>query len=451
MVARERRPPGGVARPADTSHIGGRIGGSAKLRRVPRRRGPGHPEDEILMRIAYFDPFSGASGDMILGALIDAGLSLTTLRAELGKLPVTNYTITAERVSRHGIGGTRVQVTPIDDGTHRDWTTIRDLLQRSALDAPVRDRALAIFQRLAEAEAKVHDATLDHIHFHEVGGVDAIVDIAGASIGLALLGIEQVFSGPPRLGQGFVWSQHGLIPVPAPATAELLARASVPVTGPDPGREPVEAELLTPTGAAILTTLAEFRRPSFVPTAIGYGFGSKELPWPNALRVWLGTMTPAASDGEVLLETNIDDMNPQLFAPLVDRLFAAGALDAWLTPISMKKGRPANTVSALVAADREEAVIAAMIEHSTTLGVRATGIERVKAPRRIERVATRWGEVDVKLRGWQGRVLSAMPEFDDCLALATAADVPVQNVWDEAHRISERFVGQRWREEAQAR
>ncbi len=396
------------------------------------------------MRIAYFDPFSGASGDMILGALLDAGLSLTALRAELGKLRLANYTLTVTHVNRHGLAGTSVTVTAGEDGVSRDWATIRDLLLASALAEPVRDRAIAIFQRLAEAEAKVHGSTIEHIHFHEVGGVDAIVDIAGASIGLALLGIERVFSGPPRLGHGFVRAQHGLIPVPAPATAELLASAGALLAGADPGPEPVEAELLTPTGAAILTTLAEFRRPDFIPSAIGYGFGAKELPWPNALRVWIGDSDQGSGDGDLVLETNVDDMNPQFFEPLLDQLFAAGALDAWLTPITMKKGRPATTVATLVSADRRRAVEDVFIEHTTTLGVRATAVDRVKAPRRFEPVATRWGEVRLKLRGWQGRVLGAMPEYDDCLALARTADVPVLLVWNEAHRLGERFVGQRW-------
>ena len=403
------------------------------------------------MRIAYFDPFSGASGDMILGALIDAGLDPNALRAELGKIDLASYSLQVMAVSQHGIHGTGVTVTAADDGVSRDWATIRDLLLASALAPPVRDRAIAIFQRLAEAEARVHGSTIDQIHFHEVGGIDAIVDIAGASIGLALLGIERVYCGPPRLGRGFVWSQHGLIPVPAPATAELLARAKAPVAGADhpsgaTGHEPVEAELLTPTGAAILTTIAEFRRPDFAPTAIGYGFGRKELPWPNALRVWLGEREYAPGDGELLLETNIDDMNPQFYEPLLERLFSAGALDVWLTPITMKKGRPATTVSVLVAADRRAALEEVLIAHTTTLGIRASGVDRVKAPRRFERVATRWGEVQVKLRGWHGRVISVTPEYDDCLALARAAEVPIQDVWNDASRISERFVGQRWPE-----
>ena len=399
------------------------------------------------MRIAYFDPFSGASGDMILGALLDAGLPHPALLAELGKLDLSGYRLRVDRVAQHGLTGTRVVVGLTEEGVTRAWSDIRSLLEASALDAPIKTAALAVFERLAEAEAKVHGVDIETVHFHEVGGVDAIVDVAGACIGLALLGVERVYSGPPRLGSGFARSQHGLIPVPAPATAELLARAGAPTAGPDPGAEPVAAELLTPTGAAILTVLAEFRRPDFVPFAVGYGFGARELPWPNALRVWLGDADPTGLDGEedgdLVLDTNIDDMNPQFYEPLLERLFAAGALDAWLTPITMKKGRPATTVSLLCPAGRRRALEDILIEHSTTLGVRATRIDRVKAARRIETAVTRWGDVRLKLRIWNGRVLDAAPEYDDCLAIARAQDVPVREVWNEAHRLGESHVGRR--------
>jgi len=397
------------------------------------------------VRIALFDPFSGASGDMILGALLDAGLSLPTLRTELTKIDISGYELRVERVVQHGITGTRAIVSLTEDGASRDWAAIRDLLSASVLDEPVKGAALAIFQRLAEAEAKVHGAAVEQIHFHEVGGVDAIVDIAGACIGLALLGVDQVYCGPPRLGSGFAMSQHGLIPIPAPATAELLARAGVATAGPDPGTEAVEAELLTPTGAAILTTLAEFKRPDFSPTAIGYGFGQKELPWPNALRVWLGERVDLdhEGDGAVVLETNIDDMNPQFYEPMVERLFAAGALDVWLTPIIMKKGRPATQVSVLALAAHRMTVENILVEQSTTLGVRGSRVDRVKAARRVETVVTRWGDIRIKLRVWQGRVIDAMPEYDDCRAIATANDLPIRLVWNEAHQLGQSHVGRR--------
>ncbi len=401
------------------------------------------------MRVALFDPFSGASGDMVLGALLDAGLPLPALRAELGKLGLGGWDLRVETVERHGLRGTRVAVEVDEDGAARDWAAIRGLLEASALGEAVKAVSLAVFGRLAEAEAAVHGVPVERVHFHEVGGVDAIVDIVGACAGLALLGVERVYSGPPRLGSGFVRAQHGLLPVPAPATAALLAAAAAPTAGAPPGGEAVEAELLTPTGAAILTTLAEFRRPAFAPTAVGYGFGGRELPWPNALRLWLGEAEAisgdgeADGDGELLLETNLDDMNPQFFEPLLERLFEAGALDAWLSPATMKKGRPATIVHVLCAAGRRRALEETLIVQSTTLGVRATPIERLKAPRRMETVVTRWGDVRLKLRGWRGRVIDAAPEYDDCLALARASEAPIRDVWNEAHRLGERFVGQR--------
>ena len=395
------------------------------------------------MTIARFDPFSGASGDMILGALIDAGLDLAALRDALAALPLAGYDLVAERVERHGITGTRFDVVVDDDATSRDWAAIRALIAGSGLDPTVRDRALAVFGRLAAAEAAVHGVPVETVHFHEVGGVDAIVDIVGAVAGLALLGVADVWSGPLRAGSGWVRAAHGMLPVPAPATAALLADAGAPLAGEPPG-DPA-GELLTPTGAAILTTLATFGTPSMRPTAVGYGFGRRELPWPNALRVWLGepAARDATDDGEVLLETNIDDMNPQFFAPLLDRLFAAGALDAWLTPIMMKKGRPATKVSAICPAARRAAVEAACFANSTTLGIRAVPINRTKAERVFVTVATRWGDVRLKLRALDGRVTDAMPEYDDCLALAERHEVPVGDVWGEARRLGDAFAGRR--------
>jgi len=398
------------------------------------------------VRIAYFDPFSGASGDMILGALLDAGLPEAALRSDLGKIDLPGYTMTIERAERQSVTGTKVTVTPAEDQPHRLWRDIRVLIEESALDAPVRDAALAIFSRLAEAEAGVHGTSPEEVHFHEVGGVDAIVDICGACIGLALLGVDAVFSGPPRLGSGFVRAAHGLLPVPAPATASLLASAGTPTAGPDPGTEAVQVELLTPTGAAILTTLADFRRPDFVPNAIGYGLGSRDLPWPNALRVWIGEIHGDGDeddDGDILVETNIDDMNPQFFELLSDRLFAAGALDVWLTQITMKKGRPATQVSVIAASRSRRELEDVLIANSTTLGVRSRPVERVKAARRVETVVTRWGDVRVKLRGWNGRVLDARPEYDDCAAIARSRDIPIREVWNEAARLGEVYVGGR--------
>ena len=416
------------------------LGPVLPLGAVRRRKG------DSRVKIAYFDPFSGASGDMILGALVDAGLSFPALAAELGKLGLDGYDLRQESASQHGIHGTRVIVRSTETTLARTWTAIRALIADSELDAPVKAAAVAVFERLAVAEAGVHGTTPEEVHFHEVGGVDAIVDICGACIGLALLGIEEVYAGAPQVGSGFARSMHGVIPVPAPATTALLAEAQAPVAKPLPEMADHPSELLTPTGAAILTTLAIFQRPSFVPSAVGYGFGQRELPWPNALRVWIGEMeTPGdrVDDGELLLETNLDDMNPQFMELAMERLFAAGALDAWLTPIVMKKGRPATQVSVLVAAAKRQDVERVLFEQTTTLGVRATPVDRVKLPRAFATIATRWGDVPVKLRSWNGRVIDAAPEYDACLAIAREHDLPVRVVWNEAHRLAESFVGQK--------
>ncbi|HYJ13046.1 MAG TPA: nickel pincer cofactor biosynthesis protein LarC [Thermomicrobiales bacterium] len=396
------------------------------------------------MKIAYFDPFSGASGDMILGALIDAGLPFGHLTRELGKLGLEGYAISAERAGQHGIHGTRVIVELTEHLHSRTWSDVRALIERSELEPSLKDASIAIFQRLAEAEAKIHAATPDDVHFHEVGGVDAIVDICGACIALSLLGIEAVYFNSPQAGSGFTHSAHGLIPIPAPATLELLARAQVPIAPPIRIMRETPAELLTPTGAAILTTIGTCAQPSIAPSAIGYGFGQKELPWPNALRVWIGDLaTSAEVDGEILIETNLDDMNPQFHELAMERVFAAGALDAWLTPIQMKKSRPAAILSAITPASKRHQVEDAMIFNTSTQGVRVTSIERTKAGRVMEQVATKWGDVHLKLRIWNGRVIDAMPEYDDCLALARQHDLAIREVWNEAHRMGEAYVGSR--------
>ena len=383
---------------------------------------------------------------MVLGALVDAGLSLAALSDALRALDLGGYALTSERVAQHGVSGTRVTVR-LDDTTEqpsRGWAGIRALIERSSLSDGPKAMTLQIFNALAEAEARVHGTTPDEVHFHEVGAVDSIVDIAGAAVGLDLLGIEQVFSGPISLGHGFVQTRHGLLPIPAPATAELLASGRAPTRALD-----VEAELLTPTGAAILTSLARFSRPAMRISAVGYGFGRRELPWPNALRLWLGELDEESTvsfddvPSELLLETNIDDMNPEFYEPLMERLFEAGALDVFFTPIIMKRGRPATKVSVICAAGLRDEMDAILIEHSSTLGVRALPIDRTKAGRRIEQVVTRWGDVRVKLKIWHGRVLDAVPEYADCLAITRETGMPIRYVYGEVSRIAEAYVGRR--------
>lgn len=403
-------------------------------------------EQHELARAGIFDPFSGASGDMMLGALVDAGVPLATIQTAVSHLGISGVRISAEAASAGAIRGTRVLVEQTDDQPSRDWRAVRELLEGSTLEPAVRDAALAVFSALAESEARAHGEPVEDVHFHEVGAVDAIADIVGAAAGLVWLGVEQIYSLPVATGSGWTNSSHGPLPVPAPATAHLLAQTKIPVR-PTPGMGGGEpGELLTPTGAAILGTLAEWPAPSFVPERVAYGFGARQLPWPNALRLWIAEITPSEEDPgqEVLLETNIDDMNPQFFEPLTERLFAAGALDVWLTPAVMKKGRPATIVSAIVPANRRAEVERALIIESTTIGIRATSIERLRAPRHLVTVTTRWGDVHLKLRGWDGRVIGATPEYDDCLRLSREHGIPVREVWAEANRLGEVFIGQRW-------
>lgn len=399
-----------------------------------------------MARIAVFDPFSGASGDMILGSLLDAGLDLGVIENAIARLGLEGVTLSAESDRRGAIPGTTVRIRAPAEQPSRDWRSIRALLANCSLDESVREAALAVFSTLAQSEAQAHGEPVDRVHFHEVGAVDAIVDIVGACVGLHQLGVEQVVSHPVAVGSGWARSSHGLLPVPAPATANILTRYAIP-TRPAPAGHAGPGELLTPTGAAILGTLATWTVPSFTPQVVAYGFGSRELPWPNALRLWIGEsldQPEAGAEDELLLETNIDDMNPQFFEPLSERLFAAGALDVWLTPVTMKKGRPATVVSAIVPAERREEVEHVLFVESTTLGVRATAISRTRAARRFEVVATRWGDVRLKLRGWNGRVLAAMPEYEDCLLLSRERGVPIAEIWDEAKRLGDVFVGRRW-------
>jgi len=392
------------------------------------------------MRIAFVDPFSGASGDMLLGALVDVGLTVDELATRLAtSLDLAGYRIVAETVVRQGLRGTRVQVVVESDQPSRDWAEIRTLLHESALPPRVKERALAVFQRLAEAEAQVHGVPVERVHFHEVGAVDSIVDIVGVVWGFELLGVEAIASGPFPLSRGWIETAHGRLPVPAPATAALLASAAVPTVPLD-----VEAELVTPTGAALLVTLARFVRPAFRPERVGYGFGTRELPWPNALRLWVGEALQAPvdpSEGELLLQANLDDMNPQFVEPLVEQLFAAGALDVYLTPIVMKRSRPAVEVSVICRASDRPRLEQVFFLHSTTFGVRAIPLDRTKLERRVVTVATRWGEISVKLKLLGGRVVDAVPEYRDCLAVHRAQGIPIREVWEEAHRIAGAWIG----------
>lgn len=393
------------------------------------------------MRIAYFDCFSGASGDMILGALLDAGLPMQELADELRKLGIEEFELTTGRTTQSGIAGTKASVRLLGSASHshRHLSHIISLIEKSTLTSRVKEQASTIFQRLGRAEARVHGVNVEDIHFHEVGAVDAIVDIVGAVAGLELLGVSRVYSSSLPLGSGFVQCAHGTLPVPAPATMELVREANAPVRDVD-----VQAELLTPTGAAIITTLSEFRRPEMTIGSVGYGYGDRKLPWPNAVRLWIGEATDTEAGEEadqmVLLETNIDDMNPEVFGYLMSRLFEQGAADVYFTPIFMKKNRPATMVSVLTNPGKAGALCNLLMEETTTLGIRHTVVGRHKTRREEIPVETSLGTIRVKVKRRGDTVLGVSPEYEDCATIARARNLPLQSVYAIVHAEALRLL-----------
>jgi uncharacterized protein (TIGR00299 family) protein len=399
------------------------------------------------MRILYFDCIAGISGDMALGALIDAGADVEAIRAGLDTLPVEPFELEVERADASGIGATQVQVHVGSSSVIRTYASIRDLIEASDLPADAKNSAQRIFRRLAEAEAKVHRKEVELVTFHEVGAVDSIVDIAGTAYALSLLGVHRVFSSPVPTGMGMTRSEHGAMPIPAPAVTELLQ--GVPIYSKD-----VPFELTTPTGAAILAALSEGYGdvPLMRLTATGYGAGTYRLGFPNVTRVLIGEAETAgttanvparaATGTDVVIETNVDDLNPEIYPFIVERLLEAGAQDAWLQPIVMKKGRPAVTVKVLCAEADQEAMRRILFRETGTLGVRISSVAKNTLDRDWMKVETSHGTVSVKLAYLEGRVVNVAPEFEDCARIAREAGVPARDVYDEAKRLAEREVDQ---------
>jgi uncharacterized protein (TIGR00299 family) protein len=379
------------------------------------------------VKIAYFDCIAGASGDMILGALLDAGLPEATLRKELDALHLDDFRLECRPVVKNGFRATKVDVIVRDDVSERHLADVARIIGRSDLPATLQERAMAIFRRLCQVEARIHGSSIEDVHLHELGGVDTIVDVVGALAGLDALGIDSVCASPLPVGRGFTQGAHGRIPLPAPATVALLE--GVPIQGTE-----LDMELVTPTGAALLSTLAEDFGPipAMTLTAVGYGAGTRDLPIPNLLRILIGERPPgegARVETLVLLETNVDDMNPEFYDYVMGRLFGAGALDVFLSPIQMKKNRPATVVHVLCSRDHVEAVRAVLLTETTTLGVRQAEVTRYALPRSVETVETPYGSVRVKVARWgQGETKSA-PEYEDCRRLAERHDVPLREVY----------------------
>jgi pyridinium-3,5-bisthiocarboxylic acid mononucleotide nickel chelatase len=380
------------------------------------------------MKIAYCDCFSGVSGDMFLAAMVDAGLPLELLREQLGLLAIDERVeVSVEDVHKGALRGTQITVDVEDSHHHRHLEDIQAMIEDSRLDEGIKRSALSIFMTLAEAEGQVHGIPMQQVHFHEVGALDSIVDVVGAAIGLHTLGIERLYASALPYGTGQVKTDHGPLPLPAPATLQILARAHAPLVP-----SPAQAELVTPTGAAILATLATFQRPDITLERIGIGAGRKELPWPNVMRLWLGSSPSGSEQPLVLLETNIDDMNPQFFGGVMSKLFEAGARDVFFTPIYMKKNRPATMVSILARRSEEAALARILLEQTTTLGLRIQPVYRFEAEREFKIVETPYGPISVKIKILDGRRMQAQPEYEDCAAAAANCGAGVGEVYAAA-------------------
>jgi uncharacterized protein (TIGR00299 family) protein len=377
-----------------------------------------------VRKILYLEPVGGIAGDMFLAAGVDLGVSPEAIAQALSGLKVPGWKLAVSRAVRHAISGTHLDVV-VDEREahpHRAYTDIRRLIEDAETLSPkAKARALEVFRAIGEVEAKVHGVSLDEIHFHEVGAVDSIVDICGAAVVLELLGDPEVYAAPPPLGSGTIRVAHGNMPIPVPATLELLKDVPVRFEG--------VGELTTPTGAALLKVLTRIGQPpDFIVERVGYGVGTKDFKdRPNVLRASLGRAEDKA-EGLWVLEANLDDSTPQLLGYLVERLLEEGALDAWVTPAVMKKGRPGHLLSIMVEGGKREVVMDLVLRESTTLGVRFHRVERQALERDWVEVETPWGRVRVKrgLRG--GEVLNAHPEFEDCRRVAEAAGVPVKQV-----------------------
>jgi uncharacterized protein (TIGR00299 family) protein len=385
------------------------------------------------MKTLYFDCFAGASGDMILGALVGVGVKPRELIEQLSRLDVSGYEVSFETVDRSGISATHARVRTGHEHAHRHLGDILKIIYESRLSDGVKDAAARIFSRLAEAEAKIHNVPIERIHFHEVGALDAIIDVVGACIGFELLGIERFACSELHVGSGMVEMAHGRFPVPPPAVAELLKNA--PVYSTD-----IKGELVTPTGAAIITTLCkEFGRlPKLKIERTGYGAGTREYQnFPNALRLILGDdeTTPSFNDERlIVIETNIDDMSPQICGHVMEQALERGALDCYFTPAQMKKNRPGVLISILCRPTELDAMCELLLTETTTLGVRYYDVQRRFLEREIVKVHTDFGEIDVKVARLNGRVIKAMPEYEQCRAAAQQAGVALHLVEEAARR-----------------
>ena len=381
------------------------------------------------MKIAYFDCFSGISGDMTLGAIIANGIPIETLSAEIAKLKLKGYELKSRPIVKNGISATKVDVLIHEKQTFRHLSKIIELIENSRLNPTVKEKSIAVFKRLGEAEAKVHGIAIEKVHFHEVGALDAIIDIVGSVAGLHLLGIEKIYASRLNLGTGFVKSEHGVIPVPAPATVELCK--GIPVYSTN-----IQKELTTPTGAALISTLASGfgDLPALRLLSSGYGAGDTEIEGQaNVLRILIGELVESNKTETVtVIETNIDDLNPQIYDYLMERLFDSGALDVYYSPVQMKKNRPAVVLTVLAKPSDNAKLCEIIFSETSTFGIRTYQTQRQILTREFIPVKTPYGEVRIKVGSLNGKIQSATPEYEDCKKLAKKKKVPLKIIQQSA-------------------
>lgn len=385
------------------------------------------------MKIGYFDCFSGASGDMILGALLDVGLSQKGLKETLDRLKIPKVRIKVRKVNKAGIEATKVYVEGKDEGKHhRNLKELIEIIEKSSIEKEIKGKSIEIFRMIAEAEAKIHRLPIDEIHFHEIGGLDSVVDIVCSVWGVYQLGLEKIYVSRINVGTGFIKCEHGTLPVPSPATLLLMEGKPIYSTG-------VEKELLTPTGAAILSSLGSYFGPipEMIIKKVGYGAGREDLSHPNVLRLIIGESFPEdiLKERVMIIETNIDDMNPQLYDYIMEKLFSIGAREVFLTPVIMKKNRPATLLSIISSIDKLNPIKEFLLKESTTIGVRWHEEERICAEREEVTLKTKYGNLRFKMARWNGELISFSPEYEDCKKLALDKGVSIKDVFDEAKRI----------------
>lgn len=382
------------------------------------------------MKVLYFDLIGGASGDMILGALIDAGVPAEKLTEMLAGLKLDEFELIATPIEKNGFQATKVDIQVGEQPPERHLKEILEVIRNSSLPKSIQNRAIRIFQKIASVEAGIHNKPVDHIHLHELGGTDTIVDVTGALLALDFLGVSHIYASPIPLGSGFIKGAHGQIPLPAPATMGLLKGLPVRKTE-------IKAELITPTGAALLAELVkDFSPPPEMKVeAVGYGAGTRDLPIPNLLRVMIGETAETGNQNReqlILLESNLDDLNPEIYPYVMESLFNAGALDVCLLPVQMKKNRPGTQIQVLVEIQKAEDMREILFRETSTLGIRQTQIDRFSLPRNIQEVSTSFGIVRIKVAGEGTKFQKASPEYEDCQKIARENDIPLQQVYQEA-------------------